>query len=265
MMSKRLGVISHLYAQPLFHKLMHAAENEAPPFTIVNDVTAALAVKLRQKELDGAFLSPIDYAKDYAKYRIVPNVGVVSEGDGGVIQLLFNEHLRDIKTIAVDATSSSEIVLANIVLKEKHNIIPTIIPTPVSPEEALKKADAVLLVGDTALSMKEHSNRIDLVDEWTDITEFPFVHGVWVAREKVLSSSEMQNLIDAAQNGMKDFPFDESNLGYLEEFDYELKEEAVLSLTEFFRMAFYHGILKDIPDVKFHSLEEQNHRPVSLN
>ena len=270
-MSKRLGIIPHLYAQPLFHKLIQSAKNETHsgdsnhrPFTIVTDVSAALAVKLRQQQLDGAFLSPIDYAKEHSTYSVVPNVGVVSEGDSGVIELYFNENLRDLRTIAVDATSTSEIVLAHIVLKEKYNITQTIVPTPASPHDASKKADAVLLVGDAALSMEGHTNKIDLVDEWTDMTELPFVHGIWAARENALSSTELQQIIDG-RNGMSDFPFDASQLGYLEEFDYNLKEEALFSLNEFFRMAYYHGIVKDIPDVRFHALKEQNSAQLPMN
>ncbi|MBI5475784.1 MAG: hypothetical protein HY964_03500 [Ignavibacteriales bacterium] len=181
-MAKRLGITAQTYAQPLFAGLR--GNNN---FSLVTDSAAQLAIKLREKNLDGAFLSSIDYAKDYAMYRIIPKVAAVSAGESGSALLLFNENIRKIESLAVDPSSASEIVLASLILQEKYDARPKLIPTIADADTALRSSDAYLAVGDTALKYKDRTNKIDLVDEWTDLTGLPFVHGIWVSREDVFT------------------------------------------------------------------------------
>jgi predicted solute-binding protein len=239
---KSIGIISQTYAQPLFNGLKQRDDL----FHLVEDFPTQLAIKLREKKLDGAFLSPIDYAKDYSMYRIIPEVGVVSQGESNTIFLFFRENIRKFETLAFDPNFSSEIVLASIVLSEKFSIKPKLIPFIGDITNAFQKVDALLVVGDEAIKLKENKNKIDLVDEWNDITELPFVHGIWVARESNLNEEERETLISAGNDMvMKNIPDNYKNVSY------QLDDFAVEALTEFFRMAYYHGILKDIPDVKF--------------
>ncbi|MBI4810146.1 MAG: hypothetical protein HY800_01625, partial [Ignavibacteriales bacterium] len=124
-MAKRLGIISHSYAQPLFKGLK---QRDDKLFDLIEDSPTQLAIKLREKKLDGAFLSPIDYAKDYAMYRIVPEVGAVSEGETNNVLPFFKENIKKLETLAIDPRFSSEIVLANIILAEKYDTKPKLIP-----------------------------------------------------------------------------------------------------------------------------------------
>ncbi len=267
----RLGIIDHLYTRPLFHRLVERARGVSPPFDLLRSRqtgTGALALELRQKRLDGAFLSPIDYAKDYAMYRVVQGVGAVSRGDSKTIELLFNENLRRIETLAVDVASTSEIVLAHLIMKEKYGIAPRIVPVSGPGEGSLRKADATLLVGDAALAMERKSNRIDLVDEWMDLTGLPYVHGFWVTREGGLTAAQTTYLIESAEAGKKNIEniIPPADLEYFGQFEYDLSDEALDSVGELFRMAYYHGILKDIPNVTFHKVGDEPLPPsVMLN
>ncbi len=198
-------------------------------------------------------MSPIDYAKDYSMYRIVPGVAAISEGESGAIMLFFNENLARINTLAVHPGSVSEIVLASIVLSEKFDIRPKIIPIMQGVEAGLQKADAFLAIEDEVFNLKDRTNKMDLVDEWMDITDLPYVHGVWVAREDALTKEEIKSLIDVGKKGasmLNENSAVESQDSLLQ-FRYDLDGNASSSLTELFRMAYYHGILKDLPDVKF--------------
>lgn len=257
-MEKRLGIINHLYARPLFHGLAEA--RDGPGFHLVRDVSAQLAIKLRQRHLDGAFLSPIDYARDYSFYRIIPGVCAASRGESLTVGLFFNEHLREVRRLAVDASSGSEVVLAHLVLREKYDITPQIVPVDAPLEVSLKKADAALLVGDACLAMRERMNRIDLVDEWTDLTGLPFVHGLWVAREEALSDEEIGAIIQSGSTAAAAIAgeLDEERRKYLGSFLYEQDEEIIEGLSEFYRLAYYHGILPDIPDIGFYAVGAQN-------
>ncbi len=250
-MSKRLGVIPHLFARPLFHGLRNQ-QGSSPAFELVEDQSAQLAIKLRQGNLDGAFLSPVEYAKEYTQYSLVPDAGVVSQGESGIAVLLFRENLSRIKTIAVHAGSGSEIVLTHLVMAEKYDTLPQFVPMTGTPDLALKSSDAVLLVGDMALKMNTGTQKLDLVDEWMDVTGLPFVHGTWAMKPDLLSESEIKKLsksgADADANGV---PAEYANING--DIHYTLSSQDVDALSEFFRMAYYHGILGDIPDLRFHS------------
>jgi len=114
------------------------------------------------------------------------------------------------------------------------------------------------VVGDTAWGIKEKKNRIDLVDEWSDITELPYVHGIWAARDGNLTIAEMNSIIESARQGVKHLEHltSEINRSFFEHFQYDLDDKTLSGLSEFFHMAYCHGILKDIPDVKLHTLNE---------
>lgn len=262
-MPKRLGIIPHLYAQPLFEGLRGAVNAKEIDVELVEDVPARLAIQLREEKLHGAFLSPIDYAKENTNYKILPNLGVSSEGESGTAYLIFKEHLNRIRSVAVDPGYSSEIVLAHIILAEKYDTPPQFVPMKSTVEESLSKADALLVVSTSSQSQYAASSKLDLVDEWMDLTGLPYVHGFWVSREGALSPHETQ--VIARQSASASTLEGEllSHASYLLNFQYDLNENALAGLAEFFRMAYYYGILKDIPDVKM--MKEKAERHSSTN
>lgn len=242
MVQKTLGIIGHAYAQPLFATLK---KNNF--FKLLIDQPAQLSIKLRQNDVDGAFLSPVDYGKNYSLYKIIPDVAAVSSGRSNTILLYFNENSRKIGSVAFDPAFTTETVLASLILSEKYDSRPKLIPVSAGADEALNIADGFLAVGDAALKNLDRPNRIDLVDEWFDLTEMPFVHGFWTAREERLTKDEIVMIMDKSRNIA---PQDEE----LQYFKYQMDDESVASLNEFYRMAYYHGILRDIPDLKFFEL-----------
>jgi predicted solute-binding protein len=257
---KRLGIIRQGYSQPLFHALQvrsHGQPEQRSPFEIIEDTPSTLVQKLRQQELDAAFLSPIDYAQHSEDLRIVPHIGLISAGESRAVQLLFREHLREIRTIAVNMqVSASDVVLANLVLAEKHELTPQILPVSSSPKESLTKADAVLISGDDVFTVQD-SHRLDLVEEWCDITDLPYVHGIWATGTQGLSDSEVKLLIDLTEKGVAEFQYNGPQQKWYEEyFGYHLHEDALYALTEFLRMAYYHGIMKEIVTPRFLEIEK---------
>jgi predicted solute-binding protein len=247
---KRLGIISDRFAQPLYNLL-----RKEKKFLLLEDNPAELAIKLRHKELDGAFLSPIDYAKDYAMYRLIPQIAVASRGDSGATLLIFKEDTRMFKKIGVDPSHKSEIVLASIILSEKYEVHPQIIPTNAGLECLNQNVDACLVCGDAVMNLKDHRNKLDLVDEWQDISELPFVHGFWVTREGALTKEEIDSIIRSGEEGTAqvEHSIETDGRGESSLFSYTFGEIEIQAVSEFFRMAYYHGILEDIPEVRFTS------------
>ena len=68
------------------------------------------------------------------------------------------------------------------------------VPMAPDPDEMLRRCDAALLIGDTALFL-DHAARgltkVDLGEAWTGLTRLPFVWAFWAGRPKVLTSDDV--------------------------------------------------------------------------
>jgi chorismate dehydratase len=260
---KNLGISAHLYCEPL-----RGSGDVGAPFTWNLDAAARNAIGLKDRQLDAAFLTPISYARESSLYYIVPRVAVASTGADATITLHVREGLQQIRTIAVDPSSSSEIVLTKIILMECFDLSPKIVPFSGSLEEALAKADAALLVGDPSLRAQgNHESALDLVEEWNELTGLPYVHGFWCGREHSLTMEEIRLLQQACTEGLGDLdgissraPLAHTLNGYspaairdyLDGFTFVFAEEEEEGVREFNRYAFYHAALPDIPELQFY-------------
>lgn len=260
---KRLGIPPHLYALPLT-----GAERRISRYEWVVDAPARNAIALREGHLDLAFLTPIEYARESSLYYIVRGVAVSSRGGDGTVALLFREGIHRPTSLAVDPSSASEIVLARILLAEQFNLRPALVPYQGTPEEALKKFDAVLVVGDTALrTVQEHDNTLDLVEEWEDMTSLPYVYGFWCGREHAAAAGDCDLLIQLCADGrrsldaLSEAAAREGRAGtmtalqirdYLEGLSFDDTDDVEEGLREFMRYAFYHGVLPDVGDLQYY-------------
>jgi len=258
---KRLGVPGALFTSPLTVPLRNASG-----FSLAVDAPALNALRLRERNLEAALLSPIDFARDASSYRVVPGVGASSQSANSAITLHFREDLHGISTLAADPSLISEIILAKIILAEEFNVSPKIVPFQGPLDLMLGKADAALLAGDSSLrEAASHPNAVDLVEAWTELTELPYVHCFWCAREEDLTETEVQTLRQAGKEGtaqlddiageaashaLSPVPF-ATLKAYLETFSYDFGPDGEEGLKEFLRYAYYHGVLPDVPDVRW--------------
>ena len=259
---KRLGLSPHLYCEPL-----RGARGKRDEFDWKREVPARNAIALRERSIDLAFLTPIDYARGSSLYYIVPRVAVASPAGDASVTLHFREGLRNIRTLAVDPSSVSEIVLVQILLVEQFNVRPQILPFQGTLDGALAKADAALLVGDDSLrALHVHGNVLDVIEDWIDLTGLPYIHGFWCGREHALTEEELSSLQRHCVDGVAlldeiaEAASEEHKLGpinaieardYLGGFSFELSDTVEEGLKEFLRYAFYHGILPDVADLHY--------------
>jgi predicted solute-binding protein len=258
---KRLGVPAGLFWSPL---LMHLAEENL--FDRRAGVPAHHALQLRAQELDAALLTPVDYARDSSALVILPGVGVSSRDATSSIILIFRDALHTVATVAIDPSSASEIVLTKILLAEQFDLEPRFVPAVGPIQERLERADAALVVGDLALNLaSRYSNRIDLVEAWTDMTDLPYVHGIWCATDGALNADDAQALRRAGHRGAASLDALAANhvgpgfpglsapdlSAYLHAFSYSLTDEDLDGFAEFLRYSFYHGVVPDVAELRF--------------
>ncbi len=238
---KLIGLPDDVTCRP-FRDALRPAER----FDVVLGAPASLAQRLERRTLSGALLSPIDYARNASEYRIVPGSAVSSEEGNDSIVIHFREGIRAVRTLAVQPASASDIILAKILLAERFDIEPRIMLVAGSLEAMLERADAALLAGDAALvSVVERPEALDLVEEWIAATDLPYVHGFWCSREQGLTEEEWRVL--GGLGGRVDRPA--APAGGL--FSYDFPDTVQEGIREFLRYAYYHGILPDVPDLRF--------------
>ncbi len=273
-MKSRLAVSDALYLKPLLFGL----DRTESPFDLVVDIPAQNALKLSQRSegIRNAFLSPIDYARHGAEYCIIPNICVASSVPTNTIQLILKLDLRDINSIAVDVRFTSEIILAKIILEEKYRDSSShqklqFVPMMPDIDAMLAKADAALVVNEIPNSYKKSGVfTLDLVEEWNDLTDLPYVHGFWVGREEELTEQEARALLTAKNNGVLlqlqiaqevarklNLPIGETTQ-YLSSFSHDLGKREEESLTEFIQYAYYHTVIGDVPEIRYFDLELGN-------
>ena len=260
---KRLGVSPHTYCLPIVEGLQQSAA-----FDLRVDAATRNAIRLREGKLDMAFLTPIDYARESSEYQIIPSVAVASRQGNDTIVLHFREGLHTISTLAVDPSSTSEIILTTILLAERFHVEPALVPVAGSLTDMLSKAEAALLVGDQALGTSlSHPNKLDLVDEWFELVELPYVHGFWCGRESAILPQDVLRLQQAKEKGVRTLAsIDQASTRgvprlsspelmktYLESFSYDFTDEVRDAVNEFFRYAYYYGVLPDVADLHFYS------------
>ncbi len=254
----RIGALRELFTQPLYRTLKSSS---GFPGELLFDTPSAHIDALMSKEREVAFVAPVDFAQNSSDMILYPDTGVSSSGYSNTARLYLRKNLPLIRSLAVGNVSTTDVALSRIVLGEKYESEPTIIPMIGSIDEMLAKADCALVSGDSLLTLNNDHPFIDLVDEWSDITELPFVHTLCIARSESFSKEISTMLLssqDAGRNALESVANEiaaETNhssdllQNFFSHFSYGFDEVSKASLDEFFRMAFYYGMLGDIPEI----------------
>ncbi|MEW6509697.1 MAG: MqnA/MqnD/SBP family protein [Bacteroidota bacterium] len=260
--AKHLGIPESLYCRPFIEGL-----RDEDSFRLVHEQPAEIARRLETRGLDAAFLSPIDYARNASEYLIIPGSAVSSAEGNNAVVIHFREGATNVRTLAVRPSSASDIVLARIMLAERFDLNPRIVPVMGALEEMLAKADAALLTADAAMEYAlSRPSALDLVEEWIAATDLPYVHGFWAGREDSLSKHEWDIIAGAADRGYTSLQAQgEPVAGALETFSYDLTDDVQEGIREFLRYAYYHGILPDVPDLRFFGTDVDSPSRPALN
>ena len=161
------------------------------------------AQMLRQGEIEMGLISPLDYALKKESWLIVPDISLTSHDKIKHVQLFFKKGLKDIRSIAVDEKAVSERVLLEILMKEKFVQSPEYIPMTADIDKMFAKAEAALVVDEKALEYyNTYQSRLDLNDEWMDLTGLPFVYAFWAGREMTVTAADLKMLLASFKFGI---------------------------------------------------------------
>jgi chorismate dehydratase len=196
----RLGAVEYLNARPLVYGL----EMRSDLFTVRFDVPSKCAALRHEGSIDAGMIPSIEYVRG-RDYRIVPGLGIISDGPVASVALFTSVPVGQIRSIAADTSSRTSNALLRILCIERFGIDPDFQPMAPEPEHMLRRCDAALLIGDPALFL-DHARlgaeKVDLGEQWTSLTGMPFVWAFWAGRREALSSRAVAALVEARDHGV---------------------------------------------------------------
>ncbi|MCB2203807.1 hypothetical protein KQI65_03595 [bacterium] len=250
--------------------LLRAFEMEAGPMLDrIEQQPADTAWKLLEGEVDMALASPLLFAQREGDLVIMPGACVAATGETGEVLLQFRKGLREISSVGYYGEPGIDTMLAEVILKEKYRMYPRFFPMKQEPGEALAAVDALLFPSHEERRPEGDASVIDMIDEWFDLTQLPFVREIFIGWE-----ARMDSAIDDAVRRAGD-SVDSDVLVALDEalqehrlrtdvtsalpphYRYRFTPDAQEGLQNFFQMAFFHGLRTDIPNFTFWAPEEE--------
>jgi Predicted periplasmic solute-binding protein len=172
---------------PMFHFLPQIK-------TLIENITAEPAghnVMLANGKIDMAPISSFSYGEHWQDYFVLPDLSVSARGRIGSILLFSKVQLADLhhKTIALTDISATSVNLVKILLHKYYRVFPRYITMVSDLPEMLLKADAALLIGDSAIRTAAGQPDCliyDLGEEWFEFTGCPMTYAVWAFPKKLI-------------------------------------------------------------------------------
>jgi predicted solute-binding protein len=260
----RLGAVEYLNARPLVYGLDVAGEIEEPAISVRFDVPSVCADRLARGEIDLGLIPTIAYL-DRPADRAVPGVAIASEGEVASVALFTRRLMREVRSVALDTSSRTSVVLARILCARQFEIAPSYVPHAPDLEAMLASCDAAVLIGDPALFVDHRAlsaDKIDMGQSWSDLTGLPFVWAFWAGRANAADAAVVRRLQAARDAGVaaSDEIADAYCAGDLERqalarrylrenIRYDLPQRSLEGLRAYYREARALGLTSVEPDI----------------
>ncbi|NOX34547.1 MAG: menaquinone biosynthesis protein [Deltaproteobacteria bacterium] len=267
-----MGKISYINASPVFYGLDHGL---LPPWLkMVADVPSSLNRKIKTGQVKISPVSAAFYAMNFKDLLLLPDLSISCNGRVLSVILASNYKIDELegKNVMFSRDSASAASFLKMIFNQR-NVAPRYLVGDVSNfQEISKSVDAVLVIGDTALTHpwgRIFEHYIDLGQLWFEMTKLPFVFAVWVVRrsfaekepalvkeihELLLASKKMgyQNLSKVIRKGKDKLNLEESLVKeYFDLLYCDLDDKKIKAMGLFFDSLFDQEILKERPKIKF--------------
>jgi chorismate dehydratase len=272
-MAIRVGAVSYLNARPLVRGL----ERWPDRFNVRYDLPSRCASLLHAGDIDLGLIPSIEYLG--GDYRVVPGVGVVSDGPVASVAVFTRVPVAAIRTIALDTSSRTSVALVKVLCARYFHVAPTFVQAGPDLPAMMAAADAALLIGEPAL-LAEYEllglDKIDLGSAWKDMTGLPFVYAFWAGVPGVLSPADVQRLQLARDAGRRDsdevaaqyFGGDPSlqafGAAYLRQhIQYDIGDRERAALERFFTLAAEVGAAPAARPLRFYLDSDESGEPLA--
>ena len=173
-----LSAVSYLNTRPLVWGLMNGPQQGQVQLDF--DLPSVCAQRLADSAVDAGLVPVVEVARQHLAQ--IGSLGIACRGPVRSILLLSKVPIKDVRTLALDTSSRSSVVLASIILEQGYNLQPETVSMPPDLTAMLGKADAALIIGDPALRIDPKASglhALDLGEEWFKLTQLPMVFAIW--------------------------------------------------------------------------------------
>ncbi len=268
----KMGRISYINASPVYYGL--DAGLTPPWLELVTDVPAALNQKIISGEVQVSPISAAHYAKYHKNLLLLPDLSISCNGEVLSVICASRYPLEELdgKKVALSRESATGANLLKLILSQKK-VSPEYITLDMNTISLdCQEADAVMVIGDKALSLpwKDHFPHVtDLGKAWQDMTGLPFVFAVWAADKTFAEShpEKIQRIIellhtsrDDGYNAMEEIiPLGSKKLSlpedlirqYYQLLYCDMDKAKVQGMGLFFDSLFARGLLPEKVDIRF--------------
>lgn len=266
----RIGHNPNTNMLPMFYFL----PREHPLIEFVTAEPTGHNAMLADGRIDMAPISAFSYGEHWKDYNILPDFSVSTRGRVGSILLFSKVPLKDLDglTIALTDMSATSVNLTKILLQNYYSVNPRYLTMKSNLQRMFEKADAALLIADTAIQAAlKHPNCYiyDLGEEWFRHTGCSMTYAVWAFPKRLISerAEELKIvyrlLLDAKIKALSNM--DEINkmcqnmLGgslnfwedYFNQFKYDLDSTLRSGLRKYLDMCFEQTLLTSRPILEF--------------
>jgi len=230
---------------------------------LVDGIPSTLNRLMARGALDVSVISAVEYARDAARYLLLPDLAISCDGPVRSVMLFSRVPAANLsaRRVLVTRSSMTSVVLLELLFEHVWEARPTFVPADAEIADLERteqpEHDARLIIGDAALLLSSGASDVarqypyayDLGAVWKQWTGLPFVFAVWVAlrttpveqslalhaqliRSRDWGLAHLGELADqaAAATGVSRA----AALEYLSGLDYGLRYEHLAGLTTFF-------------------------------
>ncbi len=262
-MKTRISLVEYLNSAPLGWSFLHGPLKGR--FEIIPSVPSRCAEQLENGDVELGLIPSIEYQR-IPDLRIIPGMSIAASSTVRSVLLVQSPALPEIRSVALDTSSRTSVVLAKLLLELKMGLRPEYVPHSPDVDTMLQECDAAVIIGDKALQVSPERYRItDLAEAWIGWQGKPFVFAFWACRKDAVLPRELPALLSQAKEyGLAARPQiaasyarvlnlpEQFLLRYLaENVDYELGPKHVEGLVRFYNLARARGFIQDLKAVQF--------------
>ena len=267
----RIGRIPYINCFPVYGAIDRAIVSLDGE--LVTGVPTALNRLMADGQLDVSVVSAVEYARDAARYLLLPELGITSNGPVRSVMLFSKKPATDLdhRRVIVSRSSMTSVALLKLLFENVWQAEPEFVRGDAELADIDRfeddQHDARLVIGDAALRLSGEERwssaypySFDLGETWKQWTGLPFVFAVWVAqrttpvREALAAHAALIASRDwglqhidklAAQAALSTGVSRERCIEYFEGLDYRLSYPHLAGLTDFFRRLVSAGRVPD--------------------
>ena len=275
----RVGRIRYINCFPVYGAIDRGVVQLGAP--VVSGNPSELNRLMASGQLEVSVISAIEYARESARYLLLPDLGITSDGPVRSVMLFSRVPAEELtgRRVLLSRSSMTSVALTRLLFEHVWDAKPEYAAGDAELTDIARfldePHDARLVIGDAALLL---ANRVrasgghpgasdypyvyDLGECWKQWTGLPFVFAVWVAQRTVAVSAALQvhaRLLESRDWGLAhlDVLAEQASvvtgvarricLEYLSGLDYRLSYDHLAGLSEFFRRLASAGIVPATP------------------